>query len=151
MNNHIETNPLNQKTNKHGLIVIPPDAYLLHDYLCTFGVGVDNSVKAVALQDHFGWSPRYIRVLRSIINSPYTSFQRKIIGGNKGYYVPNEQECDDAYEEYEHRLWSQAMALLVQVSDLRKHHKRNGQTRLKMSEYAKEIIEIAKHIEREEQ
>jgi hypothetical protein len=122
---------------------------MLHDYLCTFAVGKENAIKAASLQDHFGWSPRYVRELRSIVNSPYTSFQRKLMGGNRGYYVPTEEEIDDAYEEYEHRLESQALALLVQVSALRKHHKRNGQTRLKISEYMKEIIAIAKHTESE--
>lgn len=129
--------------NSHGMVVINPDAYLLHAYLNEKAVGEKNAVKATTLQDAFGWSPRKVRELRAIVNSSKSPFFHKILAGNKGYFVPTEDEVHNAYEQYEQRLTSQALSLLEQVSALRKNHKRQGQTRLALTPYTKQIVEIA--------
>lgn len=136
-------NNLDIKINKHGVIVLPADAYLLHTYLNEKAVGEKNAIKAKEISDQFGWTPRKVRELRAIVNSPSSPFFHKILAGNKGYFVPTTDEADDAYELYEQRLTSQALSLLEQVSALRKNHKRNGQTRLAITTYTQDIVKIA--------
>lgn len=118
------------------------DAYRLHDTMLAIAVGSKNSKTAEEVCMWMGYytkngnpDTRRLRLLVNEIISLDSPLMKTIIASGNGYFIPTEQEAEERYINYYHMLHSQAMALLVKCSAVKKRISRDGQQRLPLTPY----------------
>ena len=109
--------------------------YQIYDVLCKH-VGAANAVAADDLANWFGISERKLRdYISEIRRDP--DFEKIVCSSNSGYYIATEEEADRANK----RLYSQAFSLLKTAHANDKKAGRNGQMRMRLEAFEKEIVE----------
>lgn len=122
--------------NKHSIL-----AYRIHDYLKENAVGYEKRLKSWEIMKEFDITDN--KTFRSYIEEIRQSpVLQKIIcseaGNNGGYWVAqNDKEVEDTLNH----LYKRAMEMLKTYSIIKNKYKLDGQYRIKMTKYEKEIIE----------
>ncbi len=112
-----------------------PITYRIYDYLKQF-IGKENAISGADLANHFGISKRQLRThIHAIRNS--TEFTHIIGSCNAGYFMCREEDFD----ETDKRLERQALSTLKVVWANRKKKAKDGQYKLPLGDYYKEIFE----------
>lgn len=109
--------------------------YGIYDALCKH-VGAESAVAADDLANWFGISERKLRDYISEIRRD-ADFEKIVCSSNSGYYIATEEEADRANR----RLYSQAFSLLKTAHANDKKAGRNGQMRMRLEAFEKEIVE----------
>lgn len=118
-----------------------PLTYNIYDYLKKNAVGYEKRVKSSTLMKEFNITDN--KTLRFYIEEIRNSETlQKIVcseaGKKGGYWIATNQE--EVYNTLEH-LYKRAMKMLKTYSIIKKKYKLDGQYRLKLSKYQKEIYE----------
>lgn len=109
--------------------------YGIYDALCK-RVGAENAIAADDLANRFCISERKLRdYISEIRRDP--NFEKIVCSSNNGYYIATEEEADRANR----RLYSQAFSLLKTAHANDKKAGRNGQMRMQLEAFEKEIVE----------
>lgn len=126
----------NSPVEKHRPII-----YQLYDYLKKNAIGYENRIKSGTLMEYFNISSN--EILRSYIQEIRQSdILQKIVcsqaGVNGGYWIAtNEEEIKDTLSH----LYNRSMEMLKTYSIIKRKAHLDGQYRIKMSEYEREVIE----------
>lgn len=112
-----------------------PITYRIYDFLKPFK-GKENAISGADLAAKFGISKRQLRTyIHEIRNS---SELTRIIGScNAGYYMCREED----FEAADKRLERQALSTLKVVWSNRKKRAKDGQYKIPLGDYYKEIFE----------
>ena len=118
-----------------------PLTYKIYDYLKENAVGYEKRVKSNTLMKEFNITDN--KTLRFYIEEIRNSDTlQKIVcseaGKKGGYWIATNQE--EVYNTLEH-LYKRSMQMLKTYSIIKKKYKLDGQYRLKLSKYQKEIYE----------
>lgn len=118
-----------------------PLTYKIYDYLKENAVGYEKRVKSSTLMKEFNITDN--KTLRFYIEEIRNSDTlQKIVcseaGKKGGYWIATNQE--EVYNTLEH-LYKRSMQMLKTYSIIKKKYKLDGQYRLKLSEYQKEMYE----------
>lgn len=118
-----------------------PLTYKIYDYLKENAVGYEKRVKSSTLMKEFNITDN--KTLRFYIEEIRNSDTlQKIVcseaGKKGGYWIATNQE--EVYNTLEH-LYKRSMQMLKTYSKIKKKYKLDGQYRLKLSEYQKEMYE----------
>lgn len=112
-----------------------PITYRIYDFLKT-RVGRENAISGADLSTMFGISKRQLRTyIHEIRNS--TELTRIIGSCNAGYYMCREED----FEAADKRLERQALSTLKVVWSNRKKRAKDGQYKIPLGDYYKEIFE----------
>jgi len=99
-------------------------------------IGKENAISGADLSAMFGISKRQLRVyIHEIRNS--TELEKVIGSCNRGYYICREEDFDEA----DKRLERQALSTLKVVWANRKKRSKDGQYKLPLGDYYKEIFQ----------
>ncbi len=118
-----------------------PLTYKIYDYLKENAVGYEKRVKSSVLMKEFNIKDNktmryYIEEIRN------SDILQKIVcseaGKSGGYWIATNDE--EVYQTLEH-LYKRSMQMLKTYSIIKKKYKLDGQYRLKLSKYQKEIYE----------
>lgn len=126
----------NSEVEKHRPII-----YQLHDYLKKNAVGYENRIKSGALMKEFNIPSN--EIFRSYIQEIRQSdILQKIVcsqaGANGGYWIAtNEDEIKNTLSH----LYNRSMEMLKTYSIIKRKARLDGQYRLKMSIYERDVIE----------
>lgn len=126
----------NSPVEKHRPII-----YQLYDYLKKNAIGYENRIKSGALMKYFNISSN--EIFRSYIQEIRQSdILQKIVcsqaGVNGGYWIAtNEEEIKDTLSH----LYNRSMEMLKTYSIIKRKARLDGQYRIKMSDYEREVIE----------
>jgi len=130
-------------------INLSPIAYQMHKFLLSVCVGENYAIKGEALAGYLGLKgsksgvTRTIRKIRAEINSNLSDIQRMVLTSSKGYYVASSTaNAQKQYKEVAWRKIKQGVSLIQEGKRLLEHSQLDGQTKLKLSEYMKEVVEI---------
>ncbi len=116
---------------KHG----EPITYKIYKELKNH-IGKENAISGADLSALFGISRRQLRVyIHEIRNS--TELEKVIGSCNRGYYICREEDFDEA----DKRLERQALSTLKVVWANRKKRSKDGQYKLPLGDYYKEIFQ----------
>ncbi len=116
---------------KHG----EPITYKIYKELKNH-IGKENAISGADLSALFGISRRQLRVyIHEIRNS--TELEKVIGSCNRGYYICREEDFDEA----DKRLERQALSTLKVVWANRKKKSKDGQYKLPLGDYYKEIFQ----------
>lgn len=107
----------------------------VYNILCQH-VGNKNAIPADRLAEFCKISERKLRDYISEIRRN-ADFEKIVCSSNNGYYIATEEEADRANR----RLYSQAFSLLKTAHANDKKAGRNGQMRMRLDAFEKEIIE----------
>ena len=136
LNNKTNVDAQKRANNVHSSIV-----YQIHDYLKNNAVGYEKRVKSWVIMQKFGITDNktFRGYIEEIRQSPVL---QKIIcsqaGQNGGYWVAsNDKEVEDTLEH----LYKRAIEMLKTYAIIKRKYKNDGQYRIKMTKYEKEIIE----------
>lgn len=118
-----------------------PLTYQIYSYLKKNAIGYEKRVKSSVLMKEFDINDN--KTLRTYIEDIRNSDTlQKIVcseAGNKGgYWIPTTDE--EVYQTLEH-LYKRSMQMLKTYSKIKKKYKLDGQYRLKLSKYQKEMYE----------
>lgn len=97
-------------------------------------VGKANAIAAEELAAQVGVPERKLRECISEIRRS-NDFEKIVSSSNLGYYICTEEEADRANK----RLYSQAFSLLKTANANEKKAHRNGQMRMRLDEFVKQI------------
>lgn len=112
-----------------------PITYRIYDFLKT-RVGIENAISGADLSAMFGIDRRQLRrYIHKIRNS--TELTRIIGSCNAGYYMCREED----FEAADKRLERQALSTLKVVWSNRKKRAKDGQYKIPLGDYYKEIFE----------
>ena len=131
-----ELNEQKRANNKHSSIV-----YQIHDYLKNNAVGYENRLKSGQIMAKFGITDNktFRGYIEEIRQSPVL---QKIVcseaGQNGGYWIATSDAEVEATLEH---LYKRAIEMLKTYAIIKRKYKNDGQYRLKMTKYEKEIIE----------
>lgn len=118
-----------------------PMTYKIHDYLKENAVGFKNRIKSNEIMRVFGIKDnktfrKYIEEIRQ------SSTLQKIVcsqaGNQGGYWIATSEE---EVEETLNHLYKRAMEMLKTYAIIRHKYQLDGQHRIKMTKYEKDIIE----------
>lgn len=113
-----------------------PITYRIYKCLKKQCVGKENAISGADLSARFGISRRQLRVyIHEIRNS--TELEKVIGSCNRGYYICREEDFDEA----DRRLERQALSTLKVVWANRKKRSKDGQYKLPLGDYYKDIFE----------
>jgi len=126
---------------------LSPQAYELHKFLLSRCEGKENSMLAKDVCFWMGLKDtRTLRKLREEINSNKSEIQRKVLTSNKGYYIATAFTSEEAKQQYIKVAWRKIHSGIAQIREgqqLLKQAGLDGQTKLNLGGYEKEIVEIA--------
>lgn len=108
---------------------------VVYNILCQH-IGKSNAISADRLSEFLHISERKLRDYISEIRRG-TEFEKIVCSCNDGYYIATEEEADRANK----RLYSQAFSLLKTAHANDKKAGRNGQLRIRLSEFEKDTVE----------
>lgn len=112
-----------------------PITYRVYEILKQY-CGKDNPISGANLAAIFGISKRQLRkYIHEIRNS--TELEKVIGSSNRGYYICREEDFDEA----DKRLERQALSTLKVVWANRKKRSKDGQYKLPLGDYYKEIFQ----------
>ena len=112
-----------------------PVVYQIYEFLKNH-IGKEQAISADNLANRFLISERKLRDYISEIRRD-AEFEKIVCSSNSGYYIATEEEADRANR----RLYSQAFSLLKTAHANDRKAGRNGQMRIRLDEFEKEIIE----------
>ena len=136
LNDDIELKAQKKANDKHS-----PMVYKIHDYLKNNAVGYENRLKAWQIMKEFDITDNktFRGYIEEIRQSPVL---QKIIcseaGNNGGYWVAT---TDAEVEATLDHLYKRAMEMLKTYAIIKRKYQLDGQQRIKMTKYEKEIIE----------
>ena len=136
LNDDIELKTQKKANDKHS-----PTVYKIHDYLKNNAVGYENRLKAWQIMKEFDITDNktFRGYIEEIRQSPVL---QKIIcseaGNNGGYWIAT---SDAEVEATLDHLYKRAMEMLKTYAIIKRKYQLDGQQRLKMTKYEKEIIE----------
>lgn len=118
-----------------------PLTYQIYDYLKKNAIGHEKRVKSGVLMQEFNIKDN--KTLRDYIESIRNSDTlQKIVcsesGKHGGYYLATNDE--EVYQTLEH-LYKRSMQMLKTYSKIKRKYKLDGQYRIKLSKYQKEMYE----------
>lgn len=112
-----------------------PITYKIYEFMKSF-VGEENAIQGRDLAAQFKISERQLRgCIHEIRKSD--ELTRIILSSNRGYFMATEAEFD----RYNKRLKSQAISLLKVFHSNEKKASKDGQYKIKMGNYYKEIFQ----------
>lgn len=136
LNNQINLEGKKKPKFKHSPIV-----YKIYDFMKNNAVGYEKRMKSSELMKYFNIDDNktfraYVEEIRQ------SAVLQKIIcsesGYNGGYWIATNQ--DEVYDTLNH-LYKRAMEMLKTYAIIKNKYKLDGQYRLKMSKYEKEVFE----------
>ena len=113
-----------------------PDVYRLYNYLKTYHLGKENGIKRPDLARQIGISERNLRRLTKTINES-TELERLISTTHSCYMCDTKEECEKAIRN----TYRVAVALFKKAKTMEKKVGLNGQIKLKMGKYYKDVVE----------
>lgn len=127
-------------------VKLSKEAYKLHEFLMLMCVGEERAMKAKELISWLGFpNTRVLRKYRAEVNSAISDIQRKVLTSNEGYYIAkNDYNAVEQYKEVAWRKIRAGVNMIQEGKRLLEHSGMDGQLRLKLTEYMKEVIEISK-------
>ena len=119
-------------------------------YMC---VGKKNAMSAEKLCEWLGYgNTRTLRNLRQAHNAAASTFHHKILSDKNGYWIVEASSPEAAHKQYQNVAWrkiKQGVAMIKEGRELLKSIQLDQTTRLKLTKYMKETVQI--FVDNEEQ
>ena len=113
-----------------------PMVYRLYDYLKANHFGKENGIKKPVLAQHFGISERELRKLTKTINeSP--ELEKLVSTTHSCYMCNSKEECEKSIRN----TYRVAVALFKKAKQMERKVGLNGQIKLKLGKYYKDVVE----------
>lgn len=122
--------------NKIEVIHHDPAVYRLYDYLMDNHYGIANGIKKPYLAEKLGISERELRKLTKEINES-TELEKLVSTTHSCYMCQTKEECEKSVRN----TYRVAIALFKKAKAMEKKVGLNGQIKLKLGKYYKEVVE----------
>lgn len=113
-----------------------PMVYRLYDYLKNNHLGRENGIKKPALAQVLGVSERELRKLTKAINES-TELEKLVSTTHSCYMCATKEECEKSIRN----TYRVAVALFKKAKQMEKKVGLNGQIKLKLGKYYKDVVE----------
>lgn len=122
--------------NKIEVIHHEPEVYRVYDYLKTHHLGRENGIRKPELADRLGISERQLRKLTKAINES-TELEKLVSTTHSCYMCLTKEECERAIRN----TYRVAIALFKKAKAMEKKVGLNGQIKLHLGKYYKDVVE----------
>ena len=113
-----------------------PAVYRLYDYLKQNHLGKENGIKKPILAQQLGINERQLRKLTKTINES-AELERLVSTTHRCYMCDTKEECKKSIKN----TYNVAIALFKKAKMMEKKVKLNGQIKMKVGKYYKDLIE----------
>lgn len=113
-----------------------PAVYRLYDYLKENHLGKDNGIRKPVLADKLGVSERELRKLTKAINES-AELEKLVSTTHSCYMCETKEECEKSIRN----TYRVAVALFKKAKSMEKKVGLNGQIKLKLGKYYKDVVE----------
>lgn len=113
-----------------------PAVYRLYDYLQTNHLGKENGIKKPDLARIIGVNERELRKLTKAINES-TELEKLISTTHRCYMCKTKEECEKSIRN----TYKVAIALFKKAKQMERKVGLNGQIKLKLGKYYKDVVE----------
>lgn len=125
-----------QNEDKIKVIKHEPEVYRLYDHLKNKHLGNKNGILKRELANELGITERHLRKLTSEINAS-TQLEKLVSTTGSCYMCETKEECTKSIRN----TYNVAIALFKKAKQMEKKVKLNGQIKLKLGKYYKDVIE----------
>ena len=113
-----------------------PEVYRLYDYLKANHLGKANGIKKPELAEKLGIKPRELRKLTKEINES-TELEKLVSTSHCCYMCDTKEECEKSIRT----TYKVAVALFKKAKQMEKKVGLNGQLKIKLGKYYKDVVE----------